>query len=88
MAEIQAHPWMTRRPSRSIHGAPPYIPPSISQIDHPVASRRDVDPDILSNLRTLWNGAAEADIVDALLSPEQVFFICLSLLGRFYRAVP
>lgn len=73
MAEIQAHPWMTRRPSRSIHGAPPYIPPSISQIDHPVASRRDVDPDILSNLRTLWNGAAEADIVDALLSPEKTW---------------
>lgn len=70
MDQIQVHPWMTRRPPRSIHGAPPYVPPSIEQIEHPVSSYRDIDPDILSNLRTLWNGASEAEIVESLLSSE------------------
>lgn len=70
MEEIQKHPWMTRKAPRSIHGAPPYVPPSIDQIDHPVSSRHDIDPDILSNLRTLWNGTSENEIVDALLSDE------------------
>lgn len=70
MAEIQVHPWITRKPPRSIHGAPPYVPPSIEQIDHPVSTRYDVDPDILSNLQTLWNGAEQEDIIDALLSSE------------------
>lgn len=70
MVEIQQHPWLTRKAPRSIHGAPPYIPPSIEQIDHPVASERDVDPDILSNLQTLWNGAEQDDIIRALLSDE------------------
>lgn len=70
MEQIQVHPWMTRNPPRSINGAPPYVPPSLDQIDHPVASRRDIDPDILSNLRTLWNGASEHEITEALLSDE------------------
>ncbi|KAK4049021.1 serine/threonine-protein kinase gin4 [Microbotryomycetes sp. JL201] len=80
MDEIQKHPWVTRKPPRSIYGAPPFVPPPIDQIDHPVSSRRDVDPDILSNLRTLWHGAAEEDIIDALLSEEKTWekvFYCL-----------
>lgn len=72
MEKIQQHPWMTRRPPRAIHGAPPYSPPSIDQIEHPVASHRDIDPDILNNLKTLWNGASEESIVECLLSEEYV----------------
>lgn len=70
MKEIQAHPWMTRRPPRSIHGAPPYTLPSIDHIEHPVASYQEIDPDILNNLKTLWNGASEEAIVESLLSQE------------------
>lgn len=70
MEEIQKHPWVTRRPPRPIYGAPPFVPPPIDQIDHPVASRRDIDTDILSNLRTLWHGSSEDEIVEALLSEE------------------
>ena len=70
MDQIQAHPWMTRKAPRSIHGAPLYIPPDIKQIDRPVNSLQDIDPDILINLKTLWNGASESLIVDALLSRE------------------
>ncbi|KAM0787411.1 hypothetical protein ACM66B_003494 [Microbotryomycetes sp. NB124-2] len=80
MDEIQKHPWVTRKPPRSIFGAPPFVPPPIDQIDHPVSSRRDIDPDILSNLRTLWHGAAEEDIIEALLSDEKTWekvFYCL-----------
>lgn len=70
MEQIQAHPWMTRKPPRSIHGAAPYVLPTIQQIDHPVSSSRDIDPDILVNLKTLWNGASEESIIDSLLSDE------------------
>ncbi|SCV67531.1 BQ2448_5142 [Microbotryum intermedium] len=80
MDEIQRHPWVTRIPPRSIHGAPPFVPPSIDSIDHPVASRREIDMEILTNLKTLWNGAAEEDIIQALLSSEKTWekvFYCL-----------
>lgn len=66
MVDIQNHPWVRRlRPRVS------YVMPSVQQIDHPVASRRDIDRDIFENLQTLWNGAATDDIVAALLSPEK-----------------
>lgn len=61
---------MTRKAPRSIHGAPPYVLPAIEQIDHPVSSMRDIDPDILVNLKTLWNGTSEASIIESLLSDE------------------
>ncbi|KAK4056001.1 serine/threonine-protein kinase gin4 [Microbotryomycetes sp. JL221] len=80
MDEIQKHPWVTRKAPRLIYGQPTFVPPPIDQIDHPVESRRDIDPDILSNLRTLWHGAAEEDIVEALLSEEKTWekvFYCL-----------
>lgn len=65
MAEIQAHPWFTARAPKSA-----YVPPSTSQIDHPVGAAGEIDRDILENLQTLWNGASEGEIVRALLSPE------------------
>ncbi|SCZ93314.1 BZ3500_MvSof-1268-A1-R1_Chr6-2g08603 [Microbotryum saponariae] len=80
MDQIQRHPWVTRIPPRSIHGAPTFVPPSIDSIDHPVASRREIDMEILANLKTLWNGAAEEDIIQALLSSEKSWekvFYCL-----------
>ncbi|GAA6064411.1 hypothetical protein JCM10212_001235 [Sporobolomyces blumeae] len=80
MEEIQAHPWMTRKPPRMIHGSPPPAPPDVSQIARPVGSREDVDPEILQNLKTLWQGTQEDDIVRELLSREKTWekvFYCL-----------
>lgn len=81
MADIQAHPWVTRLPPRAIDGVMPAAPPSLEQIERPVASRDEIDRDILSNLCTLWSNAAEDEIVTALMSPqktwEKVFYTLL-----------
>jgi hypothetical protein len=71
---------MTRKPPRLVHGVR-YVPPDVESIDHPVASKRDIDPDILTNLQTLWNGADEREIVEKLLSPEFVSPRCPDLKG-------
>ncbi|KAI5477985.1 serine/threonine-protein kinase HSL1,negative regulator of Swe1 kinase [Pseudohyphozyma bogoriensis] len=79
MAEIQAHPWMNRRPPRN-----PYTSPSIDEVQHPVASLRDIDEDLLGNLMTLFHTSSEDQIKQALISnekcPEKVFY---SLLSRY-----
>ncbi|GAA5843224.1 hypothetical protein JCM3766R1_006629 [Sporobolomyces carnicolor] len=80
MEEIQAHPWVTRNPPRLIYGSAPPAPPDVGQIARPVGSRDDVDPEILQNLKTLWQGAKEDDIVRELLSKEKTWekvFYCL-----------
>lgn len=72
MEEIRAHPWVTRKAPKLIYGSPPPPPPDVGQIARPVGSRADVDPEILQNLKTLWQGAKEDDIVRELLSKESV----------------
>lgn len=72
MDEIRAHPWVTRKPPRLIYGVPPPAPPDVNQIARPVGSVDEIDPEILGNLRTLWQGASEREIVQELLSPECV----------------
>ncbi|BGO91156.1 serine/threonine-protein kinase gin4 [Rhodotorula toruloides] len=80
MDEIRAHPWVTRKPPRLIYGVPPPAPPDVNQIARPVGSVDEIDPEILGNLRTLWQGAGEREIVQELLSPEKTWekvFYCL-----------
>ncbi|PRQ72453.1 Protein kinase-like domain-containing protein, partial [Rhodotorula toruloides] len=80
MDEIRAHPWVTRKPPRLIYGVPPPAPPDVNQIARPVGSVDEIDPEILGNLRTLWQGASEREIVQELLSPEKTWekvFYCL-----------
>ncbi|GAA6013986.1 hypothetical protein JCM10207_000196 [Rhodosporidiobolus poonsookiae] len=80
MEEIQRHPWVTRKPPRLIYGLAPPPPPNVAQIARPVGSRAEIDPEILSNLKTLWQGSGEDEIVQGLLSPEKTWekvFYCL-----------
>lgn len=77
MDEIRAHPWVTRKPPRLIYGVPPPAPPDVNQIARPVGSVDEIDPEILGNLRTLWQGAGEREIVQELLSPECVLSVAL-----------
>ncbi|GAA5963658.1 hypothetical protein JCM3765_003535 [Sporobolomyces pararoseus] len=80
MEDIRAHPWVTRKAPKLIYGSPPPPPPDVGQIARPVGSRADVDPEILQNLKTLWQGAKEDDIVRELLSKDKTWekvFYCL-----------
>ncbi|GAA5990931.1 hypothetical protein JCM10908_000086 [Rhodotorula pacifica] len=80
MDDVLRHPWVTRKPPRLIYGQPPPAPPDVVQIARPVGSREEIDPEILSNLKTLWQGANEEEIVQELLSPRKTWekvFYCL-----------
>lgn len=68
MDQIRVHPWFTRRTPRQL---PHYSePPTPDQIKRPVEDVDEIDADILTNLKTLWNGSSEDEIIDALISKE------------------
>lgn len=68
MEQIRSHPWFNRRPPREL--AESHQPPTPDQIERPVTAVDEIDADILANLRTLWNGSSEDEIIDALISKE------------------
>ncbi len=70
MAEILVHPFFTSQPPKVIIGRELVPPPSLDEVERPVQSRDEIDPDLLGNLKTLWHGAADEDIIQALLSKE------------------
>jgi len=74
MAEILKHPFYLSRPLRSIEGVPAPLP-SFEEIERPVNSVDEIDPDIFRNLKTLWHGSKEEDIVAGLTNHELVLHI-------------
>lgn len=72
MPEILLHPFFVSSPSNNIPGRPLVPPPSLDEVERPVDSATEIDPDIMGNLKTLWHGAADEEIVAALLCKESV----------------
>lgn len=70
MPEILVHPFFLSRPPRAIPGRSLVSPPSLDEVERPVNSPADIDPDIMGNLKTLWHGASEPEIISALMSKE------------------
>jgi serine/threonine protein kinase len=70
MPEILQHPFFVSRPPRPIPGRALVSPPSLGEVDNPVNLANEIDPDIMGNLKTLWSGATEDEIVTALMSKE------------------
>jgi hypothetical protein len=71
MAEITRHAFFQRRQATDSGRRLNIVePPRLEEIARPVRSEREVDRDILRNLRTLWAGASEREIVQSLLSNE------------------
>lgn len=66
MEAIQAHPWFTRLAPRPI--GPVLQPPTPDQLQKPIGEEEDIDLDILQNLKTLWHGTPQKEIVQALTS--------------------
>ena len=68
MEEIQNHPWFTRFPPKP---QPSHIiAPTREQMSKSFGKPDELDPDIVSNLQTLWGGAEKDLIVEALVSSE------------------
>lgn len=73
MADIMRHPFFQRKQDTDSGRKINLVePPRLEEIARPVRSERDIDRDILRNLRTLWNGTSEKEIVQSLLSHEYV----------------
>ncbi len=70
MPEILKHPFFVSRPPKEIPGRPLVSPPSLNEVECPITCAEEVDPDIMGNLKTLWHGASDAEIIAALLSKE------------------
>ncbi|KAI8460686.1 hypothetical protein BY996DRAFT_4574397 [Phakopsora pachyrhizi] len=83
MDQIKAHPWFVQRRPRP---QPDYIaPPTPEQITKSIGRPEDLDYEIVSNLRTLWFGAEEKRIVDALVSDEKCWEKVFYFLLEKYR---
>ncbi|KAF9453554.1 Pkinase-domain-containing protein, partial [Macrolepiota fuliginosa MF-IS2] len=45
--------------------------PELSHIANPLKTKSCIDPDIFANLRTLWHGAPDEDLIKSLLNEEK-----------------
>ncbi|TFK29739.1 Pkinase-domain-containing protein [Coprinopsis marcescibilis] len=67
MSGIMKHPFFLSQ-------APPqtdYVLPDLENIAQPISSVSALDPDIFSNLRTLWHGTSDAALIDSLINEER-----------------
>jgi serine/threonine-protein kinase HSL1 (negative regulator of Swe1 kinase) len=72
MPEILTHPFFVSRSPRPVPGRATVSPPSIDEVERPVNSPEEIDEDIMGNLKTLWSGASDDEIIAALMSKELV----------------
>ncbi|KAI9453420.1 kinase-like domain-containing protein [Lactarius psammicola] len=79
--QILAHPFFTMHPPK----IPMLVPPSLGTIARPIENRADIDPDILANLRTLWHGSPEEEIIRKLTNNEQTWEKGVYYLLQQYR---
>ncbi|KAH7106012.1 kinase-like domain-containing protein [Auriculariales sp. MPI-PUGE-AT-0066] len=84
MKQIMRHPFFTSQKPRLLEGIAPPLSPD--EVERPINSRDEIDPDILANLRTLWHGAPEDEIVRSLMSHEKNWEKAAYLLLLRYRA--
>jgi serine/threonine-protein kinase HSL1 (negative regulator of Swe1 kinase) len=70
MPDILTHPFFVSRSPRPIPGRQFVSPPSLDEAERPVNSPDEIDADIMGNLKTLWSGAADDEILAALMSRE------------------
>ena len=64
--EIMQHPFFTSQPPKKMD----CDVPNLDDIARPLSSRDEIDPDLFSNLRSLWHGRPDDEIVASLLSNE------------------
>lgn len=67
--EIMKHSFYTMHKAKKV----PSISPKLEEIARPLSSKAAVDPDIFGNLRTLWHGTSDEDIMAKLLNSERTW---------------
>ncbi|KAJ7155501.1 kinase-like domain-containing protein [Mycena crocata] len=67
MTDLRVHPFYTSiKPPKAINSAIP----DLDRISRPIGSLASIDPDIFANLRTLWHGVPDAEIIGSLRDDE------------------
>ena len=69
MPEIIRHPFFLSRPLKNSDALVSNLNLDLSA--KPIVSRSAIDPDIFANLRTLWHGTVDTDLMEALLNSER-----------------
>ncbi|KAF4610581.1 hypothetical protein D9613_006854 [Agrocybe pediades] len=69
MQEIMCHPFFLSQPLKNPKAMP--SGPDMDLIARPIGKISAIDPDIFSNLRTLWHGVSDASLMESLLSSER-----------------
>ncbi|WWC66693.1 uncharacterized protein I206_100597 [Kwoniella pini CBS 10737] len=73
MPEILRSSFFTSRAPRPIPGRALVSPPALDEVERPVNSPEEIDSDIMGNLKTLWSGASDDEIITALMSKEKTW---------------
>ncbi|OWT40678.1 serine/threonine-protein kinase [Cryptococcus neoformans] len=73
MPEILSHPFFVSRPPRPIPGRSLVSPPTLDEVERPVNSVDEIDPDIMGNLKTLWSGVSDQEIIKALMCKDKTW---------------
>ncbi|KAF8817547.1 kinase-like protein [Phlegmacium glaucopus] len=69
MPEIMQHPFFTSQPLKNPKSM--QLDPNVDSLGRPVGRLSLIDPDIFVNLRTLWHGTPDSEIIHSLMSPER-----------------
>lgn len=69
MPEIMQHPFFTSQPLKNPKLM--QLDPNVDSLGRPIGRLSLIDPDIFVNLRTLWHGTPDSEIINSLLSPER-----------------
>ncbi|EMD39223.1 hypothetical protein CERSUDRAFT_33474, partial [Gelatoporia subvermispora B] len=67
--EILRHPFYTSQKPKKMN----CDIPNLDEIARPLANASDIDPDIFANLRTLWHGTPDSDIVTSLTNDKHTW---------------
>lgn len=71
MPEIITHPFFVSVSPRKIPGREFVQPPDLAEVERPVDSEEDIDPEIFGNLKTLFHSEKDDSvIIEGLLRNE------------------
>ena len=86
MPDILQHPFFVSRSPRPIPGRALVSPPTLDEVERPVNSPDEIDEDIMGNLKTLWSGASDDEIIAALMSKDKTWEKAIYHLLVKYRS--
>ncbi|KAI0091680.1 kinase-like domain-containing protein [Irpex rosettiformis] len=69
VSEILKHPFYKSQPPTVVH----HDIPTLDQLSRPLSSASEIDQDILANLRTLWRGISDEQLVNNLMNGENTW---------------